>query len=352
MTVIALDVMSGDLGAAECLPAALGALAADPLLKLLLVGQPALIEGLLGAAKVPRALAARLEIVPASEIITMDDSPREAIRRKKHSSMRVAVDLVHAARAEAVVSAGNTGALTAIAHFVLKCLPEVERAPIMSAVPNARGFTQLLDLGANVRATAWQLRQFAIMGAIVARDVHEVPRPRVGLLNIGEEETKGHDLVQEAHALLRSRMAAGGRGDFEYVGFVEGGDIFTGDVDVVVTDGFTGNVALKTMEGVASLIGGRLRREFTADLPSKLAGLLSRKVLDRVSGSLDPRRYNGAVMVGLKRIVVKSHGRADRVALAQSIAIAATAVRRGLVGHVQQALEGERASPAVLAAAP
>ena len=341
MTVIALDVMSGDLGAQECVPAALRALAADPTLQLLLVGQPEIIEALVHAETPAELVRRRFEVVPASEVIVMTDSPREAIRRKKNSSMRVAIDLVQAGRAEAAVSAGNTGALTAIAHFVLKCLAEVERAPIMSAVPNARGYTHILDLGANVRATAHQLEQFAIMGAIVARDVHETPRPRVGLLNIGEEETKGHDLVQDAHALLRAWSERQSRKDFEYLGFVEGGDIFSGDVDVVVTDGFTGNVALKTMEGVAGLISGRLRREFTADLPSKLAGLVARPVLGRVSASLDPRRYNGAVMVGLRKVVVKSHGSADRVALARAIAIAATAVRRDLVGHVQQALEGE-----------
>jgi glycerol-3-phosphate acyltransferase PlsX len=333
MTVIALDVMSGDLGAQECVPAAVLALASDPDLRLLLVGDPAAIEA--GLAGTP--VRARCEIVPATEIITMEDSPREAIRRKKHSSMRIAVDLVHEGRAAATVSAGNTGALTAIAHFVLKCLPQVERAPIMSAVPNERGHTHLLDLGANVRATPLQLLQFALMGAIVARDVHGIARPRVGLLNIGTEETKGHDLVQEAHALLRAR--GGGGVEFDYVGFVEGGDIFGGEVDVVVTDGFTGNVALKTMEGVAGLISRRLRREFTASLPSKLAALLARPVLSRVSASLDPRAFNGAVMVGLKHIVVKSHGSADRVAMARAIAIAATAVRRRLIEHVTVALD-------------
>lgn len=341
MTVIALDVMSGDLGAQECVPAALRALEADPQLSLLLVGDPGQISSLLAASPSASTLAARYEIVPASEVIVMTDSPREAIRRKKQSSMRIAIDLVEEGRAEAAVSAGNTGALTAIAHFVLKCLAEVERAPIMSAVPNKRGSTHILDLGANVRATALQLEQFAIMGAIVARDVHGTARPRVGLLNIGVEETKGHDLVQEAHALLSAWTHAQSRQDFDYVGFVEGGDIFSGEVDVVVTDGFTGNVALKTMEGVAGLIGGRLRSEFTANLPSKIAGLLAKPVLARVSASLDPRRYNGAVMVGLKRIVVKSHGSADRVALAQAIAIAATAVRKHLVDHVREALEKE-----------
>lgn len=333
MTLIALDVMSGDLGAQECVPAALLALESDPSLRLKLVGQVSVITPLLDAAAPAAGVRDRVELIEASEIITMTDAPREAIRRKKQSSMRIAADLVHDGLAEGMVSAGNTGALTAISHFVLKCLPEVERAPIMTSIPNRRAFTQLLDVGANLRATPEQLRQFAIMGAIVARDVHGRERPRVGLLNIGEEETKGHDLVQEAHALLKDFEVA-----FEYVGFVEGQDIFSGEIDVVVTDGFTGNVALKTMEGVAGLIGDRLKREFTADLPSKLAGLAARPVLKRVSGSLDPRRYNGAIMVGLKHIVVKSHGSADRYAMAQAIAIAATAVRKRLVQHVSQAL--------------
>lgn len=340
MTTIALDVMSGDLGARECIPAALLALRADPELTLLLVGDERVISAALAEEAASRAtLAERLQIVHASEVITMDDSPREAIRRRKQSSMRIAIDQVHAGAAEAAVSAGNTGALTAIAHFVLKCLPEVERAPIMSAIPNRHGVTHLLDLGANVRATALQLEQFAIMGAIVARDVHGVTRPRVGLLNIGEEEQKGHDLVQEAHARL-SAWRDGARAEiFEYCGFVEGHDIFGGEVDVVVTDGFTGNVALKTMEGLAGLISGRLREEFTANLPSKLVALLARPILARVSRSLDPRRYNGAVMVGLRQVVVKSHGRADRVAMAEAIRIASTAVASQLVRHIESAFQ-------------
>jgi glycerol-3-phosphate acyltransferase PlsX len=340
MSAIALDAMSGDRGAQECVPGGLLALQSDPQLRLLLVGQRAAIEPLLdaqlgrgGAAR--EQLLARLEIIDAAEIVGMSDSPREAIRRKKQSSMRVAVDLVHSGRAAAAVSAGNTGALTAISHFVLKCLPQVERAPIMSAVPNARGFTHMLDLGANTRATAVQLEQFAVMGAIVARDVHGITLPRVGVLNIGEEEMKGHELVQDAHALLRAR----GGSEMQYLGFVEGHDIFTGEVDVVVTDGFTGNVALKTMEGVAGLVGDRLRAEFTADFASKLAGLIARPVLRRVAATLDPRRYNGAVMVGLTGVVVKSHGRADRVAVARAVAIAALAARKGLTRHIAQALD-------------
>jgi glycerol-3-phosphate acyltransferase PlsX len=265
----------------------------------------------------------------------MDDSPREAIRRKKRSSMRLAIDAVKEGRAVACVSAGNTGALTAMSHFVLKTLPGVERAAIMSAIPSAHGHTHMLDLGANTKATPEQLLQFGSMGSIVARDIYGVTSPRVGLLNIGEEDMKGHEVVQAAHALL-------GASGLNYIGFVEGDDIFSGDVDVVVTDGFTGNVALKSMEGVAHLISNRLKAEFTASLYGKLAGLIARPVLRRAAASLDPRRYNGACMVGLDGIVVKSHGGADSLAFSRAISLAAQAARRGLTAHIAQALQTQR----------
>jgi glycerol-3-phosphate acyltransferase PlsX len=338
---LSVDAMSGDAGPQQCVPGALLALASDASLRLLLVGQPDVLAPLLEAALASQGQAAalrpRVEIVPAEEVVGMEESARDAIRRRKHSSMRIAIDLVHEGRAAGAVSSGNTGALTAISHFVLKCLPQVERAPIMSAIPARDGFTQLLDLGANTRATPLQLLQFALMGAIVARDVHAIEMPRVGLLNIGTEEIKGHELVQEAHALIRARADASGA-PFRYLGFAEGNDIFGGGFDVIVTDGFTGNVALKTMEGLADLVGHRLRAEFSAGLGSRFAALIARPVLRRVARSLDPRRYNGAVMVGLTAVVVKSHGRADALAFAQAIALAAQAVRRGLIGHVAQSL--------------
>jgi phosphate acyltransferase len=268
-------------------------------------------------------------------VVAMDDSPREAIRRKKQSSMRIAIDAVKDGRALACVSSGNTGALTAMSHFVLKTLAGVERAAIMSAIPAAHGHTHMLDLGANTKASPEQLLQFGSMGSIVARDVYGVDRPRVGLLNIGEEDMKGHEVVQAAHALL-------GASGLNYIGFVEGDDIFSGDVDVVVTDGFTGNVALKTMEGAAHLIADRLRSEFSSSLYSKLAGLVARPVLRRAAAGLDPRRYNGACMVGLSGIVVKSHGGADSIAFSRAIALAALAARRGLTAHIAQALETQR----------
>jgi phosphate acyltransferase len=269
-------------------------------------------------------------------VVTMEEKPREAIRHKKDSSMRVAVDLVHTGGACACVSAGNTGALTAIAHFVLKTLPGVERAAIISAIPAAHGHTHMLDLGANTKATPEQLRQFAAMGAIIARDVYAVANPRIGLLNIGEEDMKGHEVVQTAHALL-------GSSGLNYVGFVEGDDIFSGDVDVVVTDGFTGNVALKTMEGVAGLIADRLRQEFQASFLDRIAGAVARPVLRRAAAGLDPRRYNGACMVGLTGIVVKSHGSADSIAFSRAIGTAALAARRGLTAHIAQALRAQGA---------
>jgi glycerol-3-phosphate acyltransferase PlsX len=334
---IAIDVMSGDQQPREYVAGASHALHEDASLRVLLVGDPALIEGELRSW--PEAIRARAEVAPATEVVAMGDSPREAIRRKKNSSMRVAIDLVKEGRASACVSSGNTGALTAMAHFVLKTIPGVERAAIISAIPAAHGHTLMLDLGANTKATPEQLRQFAAMGAILSRDVHGRESPRIGLLNIGEEDIKGHEVVQAAHALL----AASG---LNYVGFVEGDDIFSGDVDVVVTDGFTGNVALKTMEGAAGLIADRMRREFNASWIDKLAGLVARPVLRRVAAGIDPARYNGACMVGLGGIVVKSHGRAKGVAFSRAIATAALAARRGLTEHIAQALQATIAQQA------
>ncbi|MGH8140797.1 MAG: phosphate acyltransferase PlsX [Steroidobacteraceae bacterium] len=329
MLAIAIDVMSGDHEPREYVAGSLRALGDDTQLHALLVGRPEQIEPHL--AGVPEPVRQRVGIVPASQVVAMGESPREAIRRKKDSSMRIAIDLVKQGRAAACVSAGNTGALTAMAHFVLKTIAGVERAAIISAIPAAHGHTQMLDLGANTKATPEQLRQFAAMGAIIARDIHGLHEPRIGLLNIGEEDIKGHEVVQAAHALL-------GAGDLNYVGFVEGDDIFSGDVDVVVTDGFTGNVALKTMEGAARLIADRMRQEFQASWRARIAGLAARSVLRRVAVGLDPNRYNGACMVGLAGIVVKSHGRANCVAFSRAIATAALAARRGLTGHIEHAL--------------
>lgn len=330
MPTLAIDVMSGDLGAPECVPGAVIAVERHGDLVLELVGRAAAIEPLL--ATVPASLRQRLRIVPAEDVVPMDELPRAAIRKRKASSMRIAVDRVKSGDAQGMLSAGNTGALTAIAHFVLKTVEGVERAPIMSALPAPHGHTHMLDLGANIGATAEQLLQFALMGSIVARDVYGIADPRVGLLNVGEEDIKGHETVQKAHALM------GASAGVRYLGFVEGDDIFSGEVDVVVTDGFTGNVALKSMEGLARLITDRMREEFTRDAASKVVALLARPILKRVAATLDPRKYNGACMVGLRGVVVKSHGRADRTAFAQAIDIARIAALHDVPGCVARAL--------------
>ncbi|HEY6482316.1 MAG TPA: phosphate acyltransferase PlsX [Steroidobacteraceae bacterium] len=330
MNSIAIDVMSGDHEPREYVSGSVQALEEDASLHVLLVGRPEQIEPHLSGASA--AVRQRIEIVGATQVVAMGEPPRAAIRHKKASSMRIAIDLVKAGRAGGCVSAGNTGALTAMAHFVLKTIAGVERAAIISAIPSAQGHTQMLDLGANTKATPRQLLQFAAMGAIIARDIQGLAAPRIGLLNIGEEDIKGHEVVQAAHALL-------GASDLNYVGFVEGDDIFSGDVDVVVTDGFTGNVALKTMEGAARLIADRMRQEFHASWRDRLVGMAARPVLRRVAAGLDPNRYNGACMVGLAGIVVKSHGRANGAAFSRAIATAALAARRGLTAHIEQALQ-------------
>jgi glycerol-3-phosphate acyltransferase PlsX len=322
---IAVDVMSGDRGPGTCVPAAVGLLRERSDLALILVGVPDVIESHL--RKAGESSGERLKIEPATQVVSMDEPPREAVRRKKDSSMRRAIDLVKSGAAQACVSAGNTGALMAISHFVLKSLPGVDRPAIMSAIPAIAGHTHMLDLGANAACTAEQLWQFAIMGSVVAADLNPNGQPRVGLLNIGEEDIKGHAVVQEAHRLLSASRV-------NYVGFVEGDDIFTGEVDVVVTDGFTGNVALKTMEGLARMIGSSAREEFSRNPLRKLMAAAAWPALGALRARLDPRRYNGASMVGLNGIVIKSHGGADEFAFRHAIQTAATEAQRGVPSQI------------------
>ncbi len=317
--------MSGDRGPGTCVPAALHLLRERDDVALILVGAPQAIDPLLEeAGQVPNE---RLSVHSASEVVGMDEAPREAVRRKKDSSMRRAIDLVKTRQAQACVSAGNTGALMATAHFVLKSLPGVDRPAIMSAIPAIGGHTHMLDLGANAACTPQQLCQFGVMGSVVAADLNPNGRPRVGLLNIGEEDIKGHAVVQEAHRLL-------GASGVNYVGFVEGDDIFTGEVDVVVTDGFTGNVALKTMEGLARMIGSSAREEFSRNLLRKLMAAAAWPAIGALRARLDPRRYNGASMVGLNGIVIKSHGGADEFAFRHAILTAVAEVQRGVPSQI------------------
>ena len=326
---IAVDAMSGDRGPAACVPAALAAAAEHPDVRFTLFGREADLARELRAAPPVNVVCAH-----AASVVEMTDHPRDALRRKKDSSMRRAVDLVKSHEADACVSAGNTGALMATAHFVLKMLPGVERPAIISTIPSRGGHTFMLDLGANAACTPEQLRQFAVMGSVIAADQPGVhARPRVGLLNIGEEDIKGNETVQAAHNLLATA-------DINYVGFVEGHDIFGDTVDVVVTDGFTGNVALKTMEGAARLIFEMMREEFTRSAGRKLGALVAAPALKALRARLDPRRYNGASMVGLNGVVIKSHGSADVFAFQRAIEVAILEARNGVPARIAERLNG------------
>jgi glycerol-3-phosphate acyltransferase PlsX len=324
--------MSGDLGPRTCVPGALDVVRADPSVEILLVGRPEEIEPHL--ARLDAAARARVRVVAASQVVTMDESPRDAIRRKKDSSLRRALDLVAAGDAAACVSAGNTGALMGCAHFVLGMIPGIERPAILAAIPSQQGQTLMLDLGANTSATPEQLLQFAVMGSVVAADLAGRARPRIGLLNIGSEEIKGHELVKAAH----QRLLGSG---LNYVGYVEGNDICGGAVDVVVTDGFTGNVALKAMEGIARFMGATVREEFTSGPLRKASALLASAALGGIRRRLDPGRYNGASMVGLAGTVIKSHGGADAAAFSQAVRLAAVEARNDVPSQISAELNGK-----------
>jgi glycerol-3-phosphate acyltransferase PlsX len=324
-TVVAIDAMGGDAGAHTTVPAAVAALADAPALHVRLVGSPDVIEARLSAAGAKTGT--RLEIVPASDIVTMDETPAEALRRKRDSSMRVALEDVKAGRAQACISAGNTGALMALSRFVLKTLPGIDRPAIISAIPSVGGHTYMLDLGANANCTPGQLLQFAVMGTVVAADLTGNKKPRVGLLNIGTEATKGNETLREAGRLLEDSS-------LEYIGFVEGHDIVSGDLDVVVTDGFTGNVALKTMEGMARMLAETLRGEVERSWLNRLSAAAARRLLRGLKFRLDPRRHNGASLVGLQGIVIKSHGGADELAFHNAIRTAVLEIEQGVPNQI------------------
>jgi glycerol-3-phosphate acyltransferase PlsX len=322
---IAIDAMGGDHGPHVTVKAALDFLRKEPDINIVLVGLEDAIHAELRANK--SAAGTRLRIHHASEVVKMDDPLPVALRTKKDSSMRVTADLVKRGEADAGVSAGNTGALMAVSRFVLKTLPGIDRPAIASTLPSRNGSTYMLDLGANVDCTAEHLLQFAIMGSALVAAIEHKERPSVGLLNIGEEEIKGNDVVKQAGELLR---ASG----LNFQGNVEGDDIYKGTVDVVVCDGFVGNVALKTSEGLAKLIGDQLRSEFKKNPITRLAGVLSLPVLRAFKRKLDPRRYNGASLLGLNGVIIKSHGSADVFAFEQAILKAAEEVRGGLLRRI------------------
>lgn len=325
---IAVDAMGGDVGAEVCVPASIGFVREHPGVRILLVGQHEIIEAL---ATTAGGLPAGIEIHDARQIVEMDERPADALRKKKDSSMRVAVDLVKNGRANACVSAGNTGALMATGRFVLKTLPGIERPAIMARLPTRHEAIYMLDLGANADCTVDQLYQFAVMGSVVARVTEGIDRPRIGLLNIGEEDIKGNEIVKQAAVRL-----AGSR--LHYVGFVEADAIQDDRADVVVCDGFSGNVALKSMEGTAKLIRHFLELEFRGSLYGQLAGLVAWPILNSLSRRLDPRRYNGASLVGLNGIVIKSHGGADVLAFQQAISVAHVEAEKRVPDQIRELL--------------
>src|SRR5262245_34749362 len=311
--------MGGDHGPHVTVPAALEFQARMPDVELILVGLRDKLEAELAAKGA--AAGPRLRVHHASEVVAMDEPPAQALRGKKDSSMRVAIDLVKDGAAHACVSAGNTGALMATSRFVLKTLPGIDRPAIATVLPNQRRtHTTVLDLGANVDCTAEHLLQFGIMGAMLVAAVEHKERPSVGLLNIGAEDIKGNEAVKQAAELLR---ASG----LNFAGNVEGDDIFKGTVDVVVCDGFVGNVSLRSSEGVAQMMASTLREEFSRNPLTKLAALVAMPVLRAVRERLDPRRYNGASLLGLRGIVIKSHGSADVYSFGQALETAVQEVR-------------------------
>lgn len=326
---IAIDAMGGDHGPKVTVPAALAYLHENPNDTIVLVGLSDAIKAELGSFKMP---SSQLRIHEASEVVAMDESPQTALRSKKDSSMRVAINLVKSGEAGACVSAGNTGALMATARYVLKTLPGIDRPAIASFLPTIKGQVCMLDLGANVDCTAEHLLQFALMGSALVSVLEHKEKPTVGLLNIGSEEIKGNEIVKQAAELLRNS-------DLNFYGNVEGNDIFKGVTDVVVCDGFVGNVSLKTTEGVARMIGSFLSEEFKRNFLTKIAGLIAMPVLNALKRRVDSRRYNGASFLGLKGIVLKSHGSADKLAFLCAIERAAEEARGGMLHLITEHIE-------------
>jgi glycerol-3-phosphate acyltransferase PlsX len=334
---IAIDCMGGDHGPGVTVPAALACLRDDARVSVVLVGRLEAIEPLLGGAR--EEFGARLALRGATEVVEMDDPPLTAYRRKKDSSMRVAIDLVGGGQAQAAVSAGNTGALMLISRFVLEMLPGIERPAIASVLPTMKGHTTVLDLGANVDCAPAHLLQFGIMGALLVSAVEHKERPSVGLLNIGEEDIKGNETVKQAGDLLRES-------GLNFHGNVEGDDIYRGTTDVVVCDGFVGNVALKTSEGLAQMLATFLREEFGRNWLTRIGALVALPALKGFKRRIDHRRYNGASLLGLRGVVIKSHGSADAYAFEQAIRRAAEEVRNRLIERISERMSRDRDSVA------
>jgi glycerol-3-phosphate acyltransferase PlsX len=327
---VALDAMGGDIGPDVVVPAAIHAVRESTDVTFILVGDEAILSEALSRAG--QAGESRLQVRHASQKVDMDELPSSALRNKKDSSMRVALNMVKAGEADACVSAGNTGALMATSRFVLKMLKGIDRPAICTAIPSVTAHTWMLDLGANVDSDAEHLFQFAMMGSVLAEVMDGNSDPRVGLMNIGEEEIKGNEQVKEA-----ARIISGSR--LNYVGYAEGDDIYKGNFDVIVCDGFVGNVSLKTMEGVARMIAFFMKQEFSRNLLTRLAAVVAMPVLRAFRRRIDPRRYNGASLLGLRGIVIKSHGGADALAFENAIKVAIAQARGKLPELISARLE-------------
>ncbi len=328
MTVtLAIDCMGGDHGPSVTVPAVLEFLRKDPDCSAILVGREEVLSPLVASSR--QTLGARLVLRHASETVEMDDPVATALRIKKDSSMRVMAELVKSGEAQGAVSAGNTGALMAISRFVLKTLPGIDRPAIAAIMPNIKGYTYMLDLGANVDCAPEHLLQFAVMGSQLVSALEHKERPTIGLLNVGEEIIKGNDVVKRTAELLRES-------GLNFQGNVEGDDIFKGTVDLVVCDGFVGNITLKASEGLAHMVFDTLKTEFTRNILTKLAALMAMSVLKAFKRRFDPRGYNGASLLGLRGVVVKSHGSADAVAFLNALERTAEAVRNRLPERIAE----------------
>jgi len=320
--------MSGDYGPSVAVPAALRVLSEQTSVHLILVGNETVLKK--AVAEHAKHETQRLSIRHASQLVEMDEEVSRAIR-KRDSSMHVAIRLVRENQADACVSAGNTGALVTTARYILKTLPNIDKPAIISTLPTIKGHTHMLDLGANVHVAPKHLLQFAVMGSVLTQAVDNLKNPTIGLLNIGQEQIKGNDLVKQAGQLLAASP-------INYVGFVEGDDIYKGTVDVVVCDGFIGNVALKTSEGVAQMISHYVKQGFNQNMLTRMAGLISLPVLKNLRKKIDPRRYNGASLLGLRGIVVKSHGGADVLAFVHAIREAVIEVQKNVPARISEQL--------------
>lgn len=330
VSVIAIDAMGGDFGPRCIVPASIACLAEFPSLHLVLVGQAPILEELI--ARESGVDRRRLSVEHAAEVVAMDERPSQALRSKPDSSMRVALDLVRAGRAHACVSAGNTGALMALSRYVLKTLPGIDRPAMVTAIPTARGHCHLLDLGANVDCSAEHLYQFAVMGSVAAEALG-LRSPRVALLNVGTEDIKGNQQVKLAASLLQQANG------LNYIGYIEGDALYRGEADVVVCDGFVGNILLKSSEGLVAMIAARIESLFTENLGSRLVGALALPLLSRLKGDLAPSRHNGASFLGLQGIVVKSHGSAGADGFQSAIRRAVIEVRENLPQRLHGRLE-------------